>query len=275
MLLSLLEFGPAAFFYLIALAATVGGWTNQFVAVCLAIVGTLWLAGSFVYRWHTSRIRAGKHGLEPIHIIVLGLLVAILGLLITAGGVGWQRLQQTVSVASPVPAIWTAAPAPPSHYGIAWNFDDKSRNDVYFLSITKQPGQETTVLNFQASGINVSDSPISCNSATVVSDLTGDRLPVDFYIDNERVPVDQARAIPPTAEFRVYTEPFSVLLPGAPQQLPVSKFLAEIGEFSFIFDCNTGGYKRRFSVQEVRDLVNRLEVNSLPKPRMSKKPSAQ
>jgi hypothetical protein len=220
----------------------------------------------------TDWIRAGKRGLEPIQIIVLGLLIAVLGLLIAAGGVGWQWSQHA---ASPAPTMWTASPAPPSHYGIAWNFDDTSRKDVYFLSITKHPGQETSVTNFQASGVNSSLDPVSCNAAYVLSDLTGDRLPVFFYIDNERVPIDQARAIPPTAEFIVSSEHFSTLFQGSPQQVPISKFLTEFGGVSFVFECNTGTYRRRFSVQDIRDLVNKLEVSAIPKPRLSKKSSAQ
>ena len=222
------------------------------------VVGALvFAAASFVVLiWPlTTRVRV-----EPVHVIILGLLIA-------AGGAGWQWAK---SSASP-----TLLPSPQAitHFGITWNFDDQSRKGVYFLSITKHPGQETTVTNFQASGVNSSAEPISCNAAYVMSDVTGDRLPVLFYIDNERVPVDQIKAIPPTAEFIVFSEGFFTLFPGAPEQLPISKFLGEFGAFSFVFECNTGTYRRRFSVQDIRDLVNQLEASSIPKPRLSKKPS--
>jgi hypothetical protein len=227
------------------------------------LVGTLVFAAAciMVLIWPLRK----RLKVEPIHIIVLGLLVA-------AGGVVWQWRHQTVSGASPIPAMWTASPPPPSQYGIAWNFDDPSRKNVYFLAITKNPGQETTVTTFQASGVNTSADPISCKAGYVLSDLTGDRLPLFFYIDDERVPVDQVRPIPPTVEFQVIGEHFSTLFPGSPQQVPISKFLTEFGGFSFVFDCNTGTYRHRFSVQDIRELVNKLEAQAIPKPRLSKKP---
>jgi hypothetical protein len=273
MLPNLFEFGPTAFFYLLALAATIGGWTSQFVAFGLVIVGTLWLAGSLVYRWHLKRIRAGKRGLEPSYLILFGLVGAAACLLVAAGGYVWQLRSLPVSSA--------AAPAPETvtHFGIAWNFDDPSREGVYFLSITKQPGEETTVANFQASGVNSSADPMTCEAAYVVSDLTGDRVPVLFYIENERVPVDQVRPIPPGAEFVVFSERFSTLFKGlaeranASQQVPISRFLAEFGAFSFVFECNPGTYRRRFSVQDIRNLVGKLEASTIPKPRVSKKPA--
>jgi predicted MFS family arabinose efflux permease len=96
MVTNLLEFGPVAFFYLLALAASVSGYTSATVALLLAGVGTLWLCGSLVYKgkkWHNRRIIAGKHGLEPSHLIVIGLVGGWLFLTITVVGIILQYMR--------------------------------------------------------------------------------------------------------------------------------------------------------------------------------------
>src|SRR5882757_10066594 len=136
-------------------------------------------AASFIVLiWPPLRSRAS---VEPIHIIVLGLLIA-------AGGVGWLWSQHTASVAGPVSATWTASPPPPSHYGIAWNFDDPARPGVFFLGGGKGPGQETRLNHFQAYGKNVSDDFISCHDGYIRSDITGVKLPIFLYVKDKHVP---------------------------------------------------------------------------------------
>lgn len=93
------EFGPPAFFYLVALAAQLSGYTSLELAVVLVGLGTIWLVVSLLYRLHTRRIRAGKSGVEPSYLILFGLVGAALCLVVAAAGYGWQVLRPANSSA--------------------------------------------------------------------------------------------------------------------------------------------------------------------------------
>jgi hypothetical protein len=128
----LLQFGPAAFFYLLALAAQVSGYTSPTVAIILAALGTVWLIGSGVYHWHVYRFRIGKPGVDAAHLITVGLVGAASFLLLAAGGYVWQQYYSSVvSVIEASPAV--AAPVTPKKF---YAQSDKNRigDALYDLS---------------------------------------------------------------------------------------------------------------------------------------------
>jgi len=86
-----LGYGPAAFLYLLALAATMSGYASPSIAILLAAVGTVWLIGHWAHKWHQRRTTAGKAGVEPSHIIVVCLVGAALLLMGAAGTYIWQQ----------------------------------------------------------------------------------------------------------------------------------------------------------------------------------------
>lgn len=86
----LAEFGPPAFFWLLAMAAQLSGYTNTPAAMSLAIIGTAWLLVSLGFRWHTARIRNGKAGMLPQYLILGGLTLGVISLCLVVGGYAWQ-----------------------------------------------------------------------------------------------------------------------------------------------------------------------------------------
>jgi hypothetical protein len=91
-----LEYGPEAFCYLLALAFQVSGYTSTLVAGLLAVLGTVWLGGHLLHKWHHGRIKSSRHGVEPSHLIMFGLI----GILLSSGaafvGFIWQQYQAPV-----------------------------------------------------------------------------------------------------------------------------------------------------------------------------------
>lgn len=199
--------------------------------------------------WRQSRGRSALK-LEPVHLILIGLLIA-------AAGLGWQWYSRSIesSVATSSSSAQTAISAT-AHYGIAWNFDDTSRSDQYFLGLSKNPGSETRIGSFQARGVNITDDNISCSSANIRVDATGQQLPVFFVISGdqgrqERIAVDQANAIPPAAEFLVVSGPLGTLFSGqngsvSATDVTVSQFLDKFGGFWFIIECDKGYVQTSF-----------------------------
>jgi hypothetical protein len=47
----ILEYGPEAFLYLLALAAQVSGYTSPGIAIALTVLATVWLVAHCVYKW--------------------------------------------------------------------------------------------------------------------------------------------------------------------------------------------------------------------------------
>lgn len=240
------------------------------VSSTLALVS---LFGVVVHLTNEVREARGKRRikLEPYHLVWLGLLIAALG-------AGWQWYrgspQQSAAVSGNT-AVWAAAPPPPSHYGIAWNFDDPAKNSIYLGGGTS-PGQEWTIMSFQASGVNVSNDFISCSSGYIRSELTSKKLSLFFVLkDQSRVSIDEANAIPPGTEFQVVSERFdSILRPEAPGKagIRLSRLMAEFGGFQFVWECDKGTYKRQFSAKDIRDLFARID-STLPgnKPQITKR----
>jgi hypothetical protein len=86
-----LGYGPAAFLYLLAMAAQVSGYASPTIAILLAMAGTIWLIGHWVHKWHLRRITAGKAGVDPSRIIAVCLVGAALLLMGAAGTYIWQQ----------------------------------------------------------------------------------------------------------------------------------------------------------------------------------------
>jgi hypothetical protein len=120
------EFGPPAFFYLLALAAQLSGYTSPGAAIILTALGSAWLTVSLLYRWHVARVRAGKSGVEPTYLILIGTAGAALFVSVALGGVvwQWQRGISPPSTPAAAPAV-TQTLAPTKFY---------SRNDKESLS---------------------------------------------------------------------------------------------------------------------------------------------
>ncbi len=86
----LFELGPAAFFYLAAAALQMSGITNTAGSVVIAGIGSAWLAAHFVHKVHSKRLAQGGRGVEPSHLISVGLIGGAIFISIAAAGYAWQ-----------------------------------------------------------------------------------------------------------------------------------------------------------------------------------------
>ena len=84
-----LGYGPGAFFYLLALTAQMSGYTSPPIAILLAIIGTLWLLGHWMHKWHQRRTTAGKAGVDPSYVIAWCLIGATILLAVASGTYTW------------------------------------------------------------------------------------------------------------------------------------------------------------------------------------------
>jgi hypothetical protein len=71
-------------------------------AITLLIVAA-WLVG-----WHRRRIREGKHGVEPWHLIIAGMAGVVIFAAVALGGVIWQARHNAPSVAANPPPASTS-----------------------------------------------------------------------------------------------------------------------------------------------------------------------
>ena len=94
----LIQYGPTAFFYLIALAASLSGYTNVKVALGLIVVGTLWLL-IFSARKIWERITR----VEPWHLVLIGVVGATFAGGMALGGIIWQHYRDIPQSVLPAP----------------------------------------------------------------------------------------------------------------------------------------------------------------------------
>jgi hypothetical protein len=82
---------------LLSLAAQLSGYTNPKVAIVLAGIATallIWTLWHNAKKWHRSRVLAGERGVEPSHLIFVGIAGAWLFLSLALVGFIWQRYWQ-------------------------------------------------------------------------------------------------------------------------------------------------------------------------------------
>lgn len=78
------------------------------------IVAILIAASLFVSKWHRTRTAKGERGVQPFHIIILGLILLILGAAGVIGGLVWWRYSQHVTAPSQGVVTTSTAEKPPS-----------------------------------------------------------------------------------------------------------------------------------------------------------------
>src|SRR5258708_24878683 len=223
-------------------------------------------------QWLLDRAADGK--------VRVGAYIALLLLAVWGGAIldGLFRPSTPIAGAPGVaPTVWTAAPLPPSHYGIAWNFDDPARADVFYLGGGKERREEARVSSFQAYGKNISDDFISCTRGDVRSDLTGKIISLFFVLQptGEKIAVPSANAIAPQTPFLIMSEDFDTLIqPDADKPhsgIRISKFISEFGGFYFSFECDKGTYRHHFSTDDIRELATKYDKFLEIKPQITKK----
>jgi hypothetical protein len=100
----LLQYGPAAAFYIFALAAQVSGFVSPTVAGALAIIATLLLfvpACHHSHLWHKARKNDGRKGLDSWYFIAPCLIVAAIAIAGAAYGLGLHSVSPSVIQESP------------------------------------------------------------------------------------------------------------------------------------------------------------------------------
>jgi hypothetical protein len=97
----IVEFLPAAAFYLLALAAQVSGYTSPTVAIAIAGVATAMLLIPTIHhshRWHTLRKSDGRRGLDSWYFIVLAGIVAVAAIGAAGYGIGLRASKSEIVI---------------------------------------------------------------------------------------------------------------------------------------------------------------------------------
>ena len=151
---------------------------------------------------------------------------------------------------------------------ISWNFDHQEKGQVYFLGLAGGGGYESRVISFQATGRNNLDEPILHARGLIRSDVTNTEFPVFFVIDGVRVAPEDTNGIPRKTGFTIASAPFPPRLPprkGDPEGMPISRFVIDFAEFTFIFEYDGKKFVRHFATEEVRQQIAQFEAATAPK----------
>jgi|SRR5882724_7983814 len=222
----------------------------------------------FLYVWHRSRVRDGKRGVEPWHLIVGGMLGVVVFAMVALGGVIWQSKvvkSETATVVASKPPATTEKIS-----DFEWGFERTP--GYYFIGMSPDPDQKLLVHFFQAQGHNRTGDPLTKVDGYVRSDRTGQKYPIYF-----NVPPGATRASPSEINAIPVDAIMDVRAPFLPNDglMPMKQFLAEIVPFTFFFEYDGKTYRRAFSVDDIEPLIRQYEQDirksSVKPPQMSRK----
>jgi hypothetical protein len=145
---------------------------------------------------------------------------------------------------------------------ISWAFEKELKSKPYgFLGMTRTGKEEARILEFNVTGRNDSDVPITRFSASITSDVTGSSIPVLLNIDGKLFPPEKSKGIPPGARFDLTSPRFPT--EGSREGVPASKFIKDFGGFLFVFEYDGERYERRFTAEDIERSARRMEYESM------------
>jgi hypothetical protein len=207
-------------------------------------------------------IRWAADLLEPSHIIIFGLAIAL-------GGVIWQMRATKPAIAGSSPTnrvVTTSAPVERlSDFG--WGFERYPGYD--FLGMSMAPDGQILVHQFQAKGHNNTKDPIVKVGGTVRSDRTNKEFPILFNLtDGKYLTSGQLNPVPVDAiiDTRAYFSDDET-------PIPLKQFLSDFVPFTFIFEYDGKTYRHRFTLADIEPRIQRYEQDmrkmSVKPPQMS------
>ena len=283
----------ASFFTSVGAGALTQTPDYQFLALPVALVtGALFLilSGMFLYSNRREILRITKL-IEPAHVIILGLVIAL-------GGVVWQlrsspppdpRVAELQAQVATLQSTQNSQPINPAYGGIdpirlkkedakapvslseptlnplaknvagppiEWRFDAP----VSILFTYRSPGTPMLIQAIQIHATNKTDKPLKNVRAVITPDMTDKKLEMRVnphgYILN---PEDSATMIPPRASFDLM-----VTLPSKgdklPQGLQAQEFLSAFGGLKFEFAYDEGHtFSEYFPLRYLEDQIDRVE----------------
>jgi len=243
-----------------ALTALAGGYVSQHPeifpswAVLLGAAVSLWVVVAFL--WHavsTWREHKGKPRLrlEPSHIIILGLAIAL-------AGVVWQMRSPQSGKPSLPDSTSTRDPLSKNVAGppIEWRFD----SPIGILFTYRKPGDAMLIQAIQIHATNKTDKPLKNVRAIIVPDMMDRKL--DMRVNPHGYllkPEDSATLVPPRASFDLM-----VAIPakgdGIPQGLQAHEFLSQYGGLKFEFAYDDGqNFGEYFSLKYLEAQIDQIE----------------
>ncbi len=139
---------------------------------------------------------------------------------------------------------------------VTWYFDHPRLKPGHtFMGMTSRGAEESRVHVVQAMGRSNSDDPVVPSRAFIRSDLTNEIVEMGFVVDGNVVKIDDTTGIPPRAEFTLATPPFPSPDSSYTAGISISRFLAEFGSFTFVFESDGKSKARRFSRHDIEQQV--------------------
>lgn len=127
---------------------------------------------------------------------------------------------------------------------IQWKFDVNSP-----IAHSRRYGEPLWILGFFIKGKNISDDPLSSVTAYIRSDVTNERVDLDFVHRGSPVPTKNF-TVPPHGDFQL-----TKFLPSSDQRytngMVLDSFRVAFRRFTLVFECNGTQYVKHFSEQEV------------------------
>jgi len=189
--------------------------------------------------------------LEPSHVVVLGLAIALAG----AVWMHVQRSPQTNREAKPATSNNSVPSLLPDDGGpITW-----LRGQYIFGASGDENGMR--IQTFQAAGENKSNEFVRPLDGYVRSEITGKQFQI-LVNDNGTLVSSAGYGIPADQQFNIgarLVEPTSAGISGP-------EFIRDFGQMTFVFKYGNHTYTKKFSPEEIEAEVYRMEKDLRPKP---------
>jgi hypothetical protein len=189
--------------------------------------------------------------LEPSHVIIVGLGIAL------AGAV-WMHFQKAPQANRD---IKTATPKGPVQILLPDDAGPISWFPGQYIFGASGGENGIRIQSFQAAGQNNSDEFIRPLSGYLRSEITGKQFPL-FVNDKSDLVAPDGYGIPARQQFNVgarLVEPNSAGMSGA-------EFIREFSRMTFVFNYGNHNYTKRFTPDEIESEVHRMEKDLRPEP---------
>lgn len=230
-----------------AMVAAVGGYVSQnpqifpHWAVLLGAALSLWIVLAFI--WHAINAwrehnKKSRLKLEPSHVIIMGLAIAL-------GGVVWQ--------------MRSVAPSDQANNPTRADLFDWNLNEVFNWHIPG--GGQLFVDAFKINGVRRGPGLVVLESAEMVSLVTGEHLPLQILIPKGGgAPADQVEPIAPEAKIGLVAS----LRKSGGEGMAESDFIRRWGKFEFRLGYRIDGSKASYSHLFDWDWVQRKIADANP-----------
>lgn len=135
------------------------------------------------------------------------------------------------------------------------------------LGMSKHADEPIYISCLQVFCENKSNQAVKVISGYIISNITGEKLPLTM----EGMKPEEADGIPAKCKF--FIQALFRDVKSEREGIIASQFIKEWGDFTFIFTADGKAYKYHFGIDEVNEIINRFQNESLPKvtPKITRK----